>query len=224
MPVSFSHRRVGSSILASLSEAGGQRSAQIASKPFRLACNSGQLVYGYAPTSSYRHGALQPRIRLPIFIKGSFSIRYPTRGSSTFITRVMSLFGSNDLSVFFCFRLKLSSYEALFYSPPLSSGSLALRRVARSHRGGLCFRARRHFRTSPSNQSGGLLLWLCTVENVGRLHQNVRAAQVRLALVGRHLCKGAHDHSHRKVRRRPQAAASRPRGARLKSIILEARK
>ena len=33
MPVSFSHRRVGSSILASLSEAGGQRSAQIASKP-----------------------------------------------------------------------------------------------------------------------------------------------------------------------------------------------
>jgi hypothetical protein len=189
--------------------------------PFRLACNSGQLVYCYAPTParSTPTGNSPPNL-----YRAHFPSDTPTRGSSTFITRVMSLFGSNDLSVFFCFRLKLSSYEALFYSPTLSSGSLALRRVPRSHRGGLCFRARRHFRTSPSNHSGGLLLWLCTVENVGRLYQNVRAAQVRLALVGRHLCKAAHDHSHRKVRRGPQAAASSPRGARLKSMILEARK
>jgi hypothetical protein len=101
---------------------------------------------------------------------------------------------------------------------------LALRRVPRSHRGGLCFRARRHFRASPSNHSGRLLLRLCPVENVGRLQQNVRAAQVRLTLVGRHLRKAAHDHSHRKVRRRPAIGTSRPRRACLKSIIPEAKK
>ena len=33
LPVSFSHRRVGSSILASLSEAGGNEPRQAASKP-----------------------------------------------------------------------------------------------------------------------------------------------------------------------------------------------
>ena len=120
---------------------------------------------------------------------------------------------------FFLFQAETQLHEALFYSPPLSPGSLALRRIPRAHRGGLCFRARRHFRTSPSNHSGRLLLWLCPVENVGRLHQNVRTAQVRLALVGSHLCKAAHDHSHREVRRRAKVAASRPLRTRLKQVI-----
>ena len=216
MPVPFSHRRVGSSMLASLSETGGQRCAQIASKPFPLACNSGH-AFLYAR-------AFQPKIRLAIFVKGSFSIRYANLRFQYAQNPGNVAFWEQRPIGFFLFQTETQLYEALFYSPPLSSGSLALRRVPRSHRGGLCLRARRHFRTSPSNHSGGLLLWLCTVENVGRLHQNVRAAQVRLALVGRHLCKAAHDHSHRKVRRGPQAAARSPRGARLKLIILEVRK
>ena len=120
---------------------------------------------------------------------------------------------------FFLFQTETQLYEALFYSPPLSPGSLALRRIPRAHRGGLCFRARRYFRTSPSNQSGRLLLWLCPVENVGRLQQNVRTAQVRLSLVGSHLRKAAPDHSHREVRRRAKVAASRPRRTRLKQVI-----
>jgi hypothetical protein len=159
----------------------------------------------------------QPRSKNNLFAESER--RSQLLRSSTLITRVMSLFGSNDLSVFFCFGLKLSSYEAVFYSPPLSYGSLALRRVPRSHRGGLCFRARRHFRTSPSNHAGRLLLWLCPVENVGRLHQNVRTAQVRLALVGSHLRQAAHDHSHREVRRRAKVAASRPRRTRLEQVV-----
>jgi hypothetical protein len=140
------------------------------------------------------------------------------------MTRVMPLFGSNDLSVFFCFGLKLSSYEAFFHSPPLSLGSLALRRIPRAHRGGHCLRTRRHFWTPTPNHPGGLLLRLCPVENFGWLHQNVRTAQVRLALVGRHLRKAAHGHAHRKVRCRPQTPASRPRRARRKSVVPEARK
>ena len=44
MPVSFSHRRVGSSILASLSEAGGNDPLKPQASPFPLACNSGQFV------------------------------------------------------------------------------------------------------------------------------------------------------------------------------------
>ena len=139
--------------------------------------------------------------------------------SSTLMTRVMPLFESNDLSVFFRFRLKLQLHEALFYSPPLSPGSLALRRIPRAHRGGLCFRARRHFRTSPSNHSGRLLLWLCPVKNFGWLQQNVRVAQIRLALVGSHLRKAAHNHSYREVRRRAKVAASRPCRTRRKPRI-----
>jgi hypothetical protein len=68
MPVSFSHRRVGSSILASLSEAGGQRSTQIASKPLPPRLQSVQFVYCYAPTPSSMHGAHQPKQR-PILYK-----------------------------------------------------------------------------------------------------------------------------------------------------------
>jgi len=40
VPVSFSHRRVGSSILASLSEAGGYEPQKPQASPFPLACNS----------------------------------------------------------------------------------------------------------------------------------------------------------------------------------------
>jgi len=120
---------------------------------------------------------------------------------------------------FFLFQTETQLHEALLYSPPLSPGSLALRRIPRAHRGGLCFRACRHFRTSPSNHAGRLLLWLCPVENVGRLHQNVRTAQVRLALVGSHLRQAAHDHSHREVRRRAKVAASRPRRTRLEQVV-----
>jgi hypothetical protein len=148
----------------------------------------------------------------------------PLPPPSTLITRVMPFFESNDLSVFFCFRLKLSSYEAFFYSPPLSLSSLALRRIPRSHRGGYGFRSRRHFRTSSPDHSGGLLLRLCPVKNFGWLHQDVRATQVRLALVGCHLRKAAHDYSHRKVRRWPQAPASRPLRTCCKSVNPEARK
>ena len=146
-----------------------------------------------------------------------------TTRSSTFITRVMPLFESNDLSVFFCFRLKLASYEAFFHPPPLSLGSLARCRIPRSHRGGHCLRTRRHVGAPPPNHSGGLLLWLCPVRNFGWLHQNVRTSQVRLALVGRHLCQAAPDHAHRKIRRWPPAPAPRPRRTRRKSVIPAAR-
>jgi len=40
MPVAFSHRRVGSSILVSLSEAGGHEPQKPQASPFSLACNS----------------------------------------------------------------------------------------------------------------------------------------------------------------------------------------
>jgi len=120
---------------------------------------------------------------------------------------------------FFLFQTETQLHEALLYSPPLSPGSLALRRIPRAHRGGLCFRARRHFRTSPSNHSGRLLLWLCPVKNFGWLRQNVRVAQICLALVGSHLRKAAHNHSDREVRRRAKVATSRPRRTRCKPRI-----
>ena len=80
----------------------------------------------------------QPRSKNNLFAESER--RSQLLRSSTLITRVMPLFGSNELSVFFCFRLKLASYEAFFHSPPLPSGSLAFRRIPRPHRGGHCLR------------------------------------------------------------------------------------
>ncbi len=45
MPMSFSHRRVGSSILASLSEAGGNDPQEPASKPLPPHLQSLRIVY-----------------------------------------------------------------------------------------------------------------------------------------------------------------------------------
>jgi hypothetical protein len=51
MPMSFSHRRVGSSILASLSEAGGNDPQESASKPLPPHLQSLRIVYRNAPTA-----------------------------------------------------------------------------------------------------------------------------------------------------------------------------
>ena len=51
MPMSFSHLRVGSSILASLSEAGGNDSQEPASKPLPPRLQSLRFVYQNAPTA-----------------------------------------------------------------------------------------------------------------------------------------------------------------------------
>ena len=50
------------------------------------------------------------RSPVPLFVESERPLLRP----STFITRVMPLFESNDLSVFFCFRLKLSSMKPSF--------------------------------------------------------------------------------------------------------------
>src|SRR5258708_5511369 len=60
MPVSFSHQRVGSSILASLSEAGGNDSPKQQVSPFPLTCHSKRLVSETRPRVPLLHERHQP--------------------------------------------------------------------------------------------------------------------------------------------------------------------
>jgi hypothetical protein len=75
MPVSFSHRRVGSSILASLSEAGGNDPPKIASKPLppRLQLQAVRLlIRAHVPF----HARSTPAEKCSlIFIKDSYNRR-----------------------------------------------------------------------------------------------------------------------------------------------------
>lgn len=125
----------------------------------------------------------------------------------------------NELSVFFCFGLKLTCYEALFLPASVSRGPLALCRIPHPVRCRHRLGFGRHIRSRPANHSGRLLLRLCAVKDFGGLCQNVRVAQVRLTLVGCHLRETAYEYPHREIGRGPPGTTSRTSGARRQSVI-----
>ena len=89
---------------------------------------------------------------------------------STLITRVTKHFGSNELSVFFCFRRKLHFHEAFLHSTSPSPGPLAFGRIPYPGRGSHRLCPRRYFRARPEDHSRWLLLRMRAIENLGRLH------------------------------------------------------
>jgi hypothetical protein len=118
------------------------------------------------------------------------------------------------LSVFFCFRLKLFSYEVSLAQPSPTPchldqpGSRPLRwRTWFLH-------FRRHLQALPQSKRHRLLLQLCSVENVRRLHEDVRVAQICVSLVGSKLRQTAGPGSRHNARRRPALSSSPARRTR----------
>jgi hypothetical protein len=134
-------------------------------------------------------------------------------------TRVTRLFVSNELSVFFCFRPKITCYEALLAPASLSLGPLALCRIPHPDRCPDLLGFGRHIRSRPADHSGWLLLRMCAVKDFGWLCQTLRVAQVRRTLVGCQLREATYEYSDREIGCGPPRTTSRTRGAGRHSVI-----
>ncbi len=112
-------------------------------------------------------------------------------GSSTYRTRVMAFFERLELSVFCWFRLKLCLHEFLLtqtHSPPRYLGSTGPDSGRNSD--GL-LRVGRYFRSREGSETRWLLLWMRALEDRRRMQQDVRVAEVCVAMVGGELREAA---------------------------------
>ena len=187
MPVSFSHRRVGSSILASLSEAGGNDSPTRQVSPFPLTCQIWRLVSETRPRVPLMHDRSQvsatkksqkplktqrlvdplghipgPKSVLQIHI--GTPLRCRLSNSISYHNPGNPTLSSPALWVFSYLPCTLLPYDLTpaSPSPPARclghSGSRALRRSTRT------FHVRRHIEPTPQAPCRRLLLQLCPVQ------------------------------------------------------------
>jgi hypothetical protein len=123
------------------------------------------------------------------------------------------------LSVFFCFCLKLLPYDVSI--PPPSSPTCHLGHAGPCALRGCpgLFHLRRHLRATSQANGQWLLLPLRGIENLRRLHQNVRIAKIRLPMVGGKLRQATRASTFRNSRRGPSLPAHPARRTRQQLIL-----
>jgi len=132
-------------------------------------------------------------------------------GTSTYKTRVMIFSREERYRFFMCFRLKLCLHEFFLIqtSPARHLGLVG------TDSGGCrddLFRMGRYLRAREGTQAW-LLLRLWDVQDHGGLLEDVRAAEICLAVVGGHVPQAAHESSGGEPGRRPAPAETRACGA-----------
>jgi hypothetical protein len=129
--------------------------------------------------------------------------------SSTSRTQVTIFSRGGGYRFFVCSRLKLCLYEFFLIqttSPPRHLGLVG------AHSGGCCdglFRLGRYFRAHEGNETRRLLLWLRDVKDLGGLLEDVRVAEICLAVVGGNVREAADESSGGEPGRRTAPAETR---------------
>ncbi len=104
--------------------------------------------------------------------------------SSTSRTWVTIFSGGWGYRFFRCSRLKLCLHEFLLTPSPSPARHLGLPRAHPGGCGNGLFRLGRYFRARQGNEICRLLLRLCDVQDIGRLLEDVRIAEICIAVVG----------------------------------------
>jgi hypothetical protein len=142
-PASFSHRLVGSSILASLSEAGGRPRLPFLHDPRHLPIL--QNTHNHLQTHALAHNPCPQSIpfRHPKFLLESFAhydLPHRQQSAPGPSTRVTKIFVTPELLVFFRISATLALHDDLLPS----QSPLPRRRLARSRPASRCWPARHH--------------------------------------------------------------------------------